>query len=194
MTWDWSHVGASSSERLAAKRRGRHSLWASWLDAVGYLLACGILAVAVYIFFTYRIGFILTSSMAPTLKPGDQYLINLRAYRRHPPQRGDIIVFQPRGEDAPLVKRVIGLPGETVTVLEGRVYINGQPLYEPYLAEEPIAEWPLQVVVPERSVFVLGDNRNFSEDSRDLGPVSYDEILGRAERIIQPSSRRRKLP
>lgn len=166
----------------------------AWVTAIGYLVASAILAGALYIFFTYRIGFVLTSSMAPTLKPGDQYLINLRAYRHRPPQRGDIIVFRPRGEDAPLVKRVIGLPGETVTVLQGRVYINGQLLVEPYLAEQPIAEWPLQVVVPERAVFVLGDNRNLSEDSRDLGPVAYEEIIGRAERIIQPRSRRRTLP
>jgi len=194
MTWDWSHAGASSSEqeRPSRERWGRGR--SAWATVIGYVLALAILAGALYIFFTYRIGFVLTSSMAPTLKPGDQYLINLRAYRRHPPERGDIIVFRPRGEDAPLVKRVVGLPGETVTLLQGRVYINGQPLREPYLAEEPIAEWPLQVVVPERAVFVLGDNRNLSEDSRDLGPVAYEEILGRAERIIRPASRRRRLP
>jgi signal peptidase I len=155
-------------------------------------MAGALLAGALWLYFTYRIGVVPSQSMAPTLQPGDKFLINLRAYRHRLPQRGDIVVFRdPAGEY--LVKRVIALPGETVVLAGGQLYVNGQPLYEPYLAEPPMVESPLGGVVPEGHVFVLGDNRNFSEDSRDLGPVPIERIMGRAEYIVSPFSRRGSL-
>ena len=173
---------------------GRRASKARWSlgRALSYAIALALTSAALWFFFTYRIGVIPSESMAPTLKPGDQYLINIRAYRGRQPERGDVIVFRtPDGEY--LVKRVVGLPGETVTIVRGQVYINGRPLHEPYLKERPIVEWPQQVRVPEGHVFVLGDNRNFSDDSRDFGPVPMERVLGRAEYIFRPTQRRRWL-
>ncbi|MBC7288866.1 MAG: signal peptidase I [Armatimonadetes bacterium] len=160
--------------------------------AFGYVLAFALLAFALWFYFTYRIGVVPSASMAPTLLPGDQYLINIRAYRHRLPERGDLIVFRSEEGDY-LVKRVVGLPGEIVTIIAGQVYINGRPLYEPYLSETPQIEWPMQQVVPPDHVFVLGDNRNYSDDSRDFGPVPVDRILGRAEYVFYPSGRRHSL-
>jgi signal peptidase I len=154
-------------------------------------LATAIAVIAVWIFLSFRIGVILSQSMMPTLKPGDHYLINLRAFRYEAPRRQDIVVFH--AEDDLLVKRIIGLPGDKVNILWGKVYVNDQPLSETYLLEEPIVENPLQVQVPEGQLFVLGDNRNNSDDSRDFGPINLDTVLGRADRILSPSSRRLSL-
>lgn len=135
-----------------------------------------------------------SDSMSPTLKFGDQYLINVRAYRHNPPQRGDVIVFREDGGDF-LVKRVIGIAGDWVVVTQGHTYLNGTELHEPYAAwsGEAWNDRPQHAVVEEGEVFVLGDNRDRSEDSRDFGPVPTSRVLGRAERIILPRDRRGKL-
>ncbi len=161
------------------------------LNFVGYLLALGLLGYALWFYFTYRIGVVPSASMAPTLQPGDQYLINIRAYRRRPPRRGDVIVFKGPSGDL-LVKRVVAVAGDAVAVYAGRVYLNGVLIHEPYVdwSKPPVIEWPTQMVVPQGHVFVLGDNRSHSEDSRDFGPVPLDKIFGRAERIIFPKTRR----
>lgn len=104
-------------------------------------------------------------------------------YPFHPPQRGDIIVFDPPTiSDKPYIKRVIGLPGETVTIENGSVYIDGKKLDEPYIAEGITECRPKcdPVTVPKGDVYVLGDNRKNSTDSRIFGPVSIDSIIGKA--------------
>ncbi len=146
------------------------------------------------------------TSMAPTLADGELLLVNALVYTRvdveklarfvpgwdpgppaerylfHGPQRGDIVIFHhPSGVHRDLVKRVIGLPGETVEIRGGVVSIDGRALVEPYLAggEVPIGDMaPLRV--PEGTYFVLGDNRNHSQDSRVLGPIPADLIVGKA--------------
>jgi signal peptidase I len=107
-----------------------------------------------------------TSSMYPTIYAGDMVLVNKLVYRFSSPQRGDIIVFKPPEEvsDDDLIKRAIGLPGDTVEVKNRQVYINGEPLTEPYLNEAPQYEYG-PVEVPAGHLFVLGDNRNMSFDS-----------------------------
>jgi signal peptidase I len=105
-------------------------------------------------------------------------------YPFHPPERGDIIVFDPPTlADKPYIKRVIGLPGETITIADGFVYVDGVKLNEPYI-DGAITECNRSkcdpVKVPEGSVFVLGDNRRSSSDSRIFGPVSVDDIIGKA--------------
>jgi signal peptidase I len=104
-------------------------------------------------------------------------------YPFHPPQRGDIIVFDPPTvSDKPYIKRVIGLPGETVTFDGGNVYINGEKLDEPYISSG-ITDCTGQycsVTVPEGHIFVLGDNRRNSSDSRIFGPVPVNSIIGKA--------------
>jgi signal peptidase I len=126
-------------------------------------------------------------SMQPTLFPGDYVIVNKLAYRfNHTPQRGDVIVFKyPPDPDAiPYIKRVIGLPGDQVHIANGKVYINGQLMLEPWLkvTTNRGGDWS----VPERQLFVMGDNRNNSSDSRAWGFVPLGNIIGRAELIYLP--------
>jgi signal peptidase I len=125
-------------------------------------------------------------SMKPTLQDGEFVLVNRLAYRMGVPQRGDIVVFHfpldPASQD--LIKRVIGLSGDRITVTRGMVSVNGQPLTEPYIAAPPLytGEW----VVPADSLFVLGDNRNDSSDSHSWGMLPLKEIVGKAIFIYWP--------
>jgi signal peptidase I len=129
--------------------------------------------------------YIPTGSMLPTLQINDRLLIDKLSYRFNSPQRGDIIVFSPPDNlstsqfQDPFIKRVIGLPGETVEVKSGRVFINGQPLSENYLEEKPNYHFEA-AKVPENSYLVLGDNRNNSYDSHFWGFVPREKIIGRA--------------
>lgn len=124
-------------------------------------------------------------SMKPTLQPGQFLLVNRVAYKLGDLEIGDIIVFHAPGvSDQDYIKRVIGLPGDEIHVEDGIVYVNGQPLYEPYVAEAPnyTGDW----TVPEGEYFVLGDNRNNSSDSHLWGYVPEDDIVGRALLIYWP--------
>lgn len=124
-------------------------------------------------------------SMKPTLQPGEFLLVNKLAYRWSDIQYMDIIVFQyPLDTTQDYIKRVIGLPGDVVHIENGIVTVNGNPLDEPYLNAPPnyTGEW----VVPENTVFVLGDNRNQSSDSHNWGFVPYENIIGRALLIYWP--------
>ncbi len=105
------------------------------------------------------------------------------------PQRGDVIVFHPPTADSAkdYIKRVIGLPGDTVAVRNGAVYVNGVALQERYIRERPLYTAP-PTVVPPGTVYVLGDNRNESQDSHDFGPVPLQNIVGRAELVFLPFS------
>lgn len=119
-------------------------------------------------------------SMEPNLHTDERLIVEKVSYKLHPPQRDDIIVLKVRDEAKELlIKRVIGLPGETVEVRDGKVLINGEPLDEPYLARPTLGRYGPTVVPPEH-VFVMGDNRNASNDSRAFGPVSYNHIIGKA--------------
>jgi signal peptidase I len=124
-------------------------------------------------------------SMRPTLQPGEFLLVNRVAYKLGQPSIGDIVVFHAPGvSDLDYIKRVIGLPGDTVSISGGIVFVNDQPLYEPYIADPPnySGEW----VVPPDEYFVLGDNRNNSSDSHLWGFVPKDDIVGRALLIYWP--------
>lgn len=124
-------------------------------------------------------------SMNPTLQDGEYVLVNRLAYRVGEPVRGDIIVFHfPLDDTQDLIKRVIGLPGDVIQVLDGVVTINGKTLNEPYIAAAPLysGEW----VVPEGHLFVLGDNRNDSSDSHSWGPVDFEKVIGKAILVYWP--------
>lgn len=128
--------------------------------------------------------FIPSESMVPTLLVGDRLLVEKISYHFRSPARGDIIVFDPpetSGFDPhnAFIKRIVGLPGETVEVKFGRVYINGNPLSESYIKEAP--SYPMdKYVVPSDSFFVMGDNRNNSVDSHIWGPLPRKNIIGHA--------------
>ena len=126
-------------------------------------------------------------SMLPSLKEGQRIFINKITYHLHTPDRGDIIVFKltDSADDIPLIKRVIGLPGETIEIKSGLVYVCGSALEEPYVNECP--NYVLKpFVVPESQYFVLGDNRNMSNDSHYGWTVPVENIMGKAWISIWP--------
>lgn len=126
-------------------------------------------------------------SMQPTLYPGDYVIVNKLAYRLNSsPKRGDVIVFKypPNPEQIPYIKRVIGLPGDQIHIADGKIYINGELMIEPYLqvTTNRGGDW----TVPADQLFVMGDNRNNSSDSRAWGFVPFANIVGRAEVVYLP--------
>jgi len=124
-------------------------------------------------------------SMEPSFETGQRVIVSRVNYMLSSPQRGEIIVFESPsrpGIEPPLIKRVIGLPGETVEVRDSRVYINGRELYEPYINE---ATWSSRGMTQPRTLgpdeyFVMGDNRNHSNDSRAFGPIELQHVIGEA--------------
>jgi signal peptidase I len=119
-------------------------------------------------------------SMEPSLHTNQRLIVEKLSYHLHPPRRGDVVVLKLNHDNSELlIKRVIGLPGEEIAIKEGRVFINGTPLEEPYLDQFTAGQMAPQMV-PPLHVFVLGDNRGFSNDSRSFGMVDFSDILGRA--------------
>ncbi|HTX57843.1 MAG TPA: signal peptidase I [Candidatus Acidoferrales bacterium] len=183
----------------------------SYLDLV---IVAGLVALLLVV-FVIRPFYIDSISMIPTLQIGDTFLADELTYRLHRPQDGDIAVFTPpvRGARSEFIKRIIGVPGDTIRISDGIVYRNGHPLSEPYENQAPrydlairnysiyvngIALAPAQADIPPRGkwqtpdripsgfYFVLGDNRNYSEDSHVWGFVRQAGFLGRAFVIIWP--------
>jgi signal peptidase I len=152
------------------------------------LVILGAIGVALLLkIFLFQAFYIPSSSMEPTLQIDDRVLVNKLSYDAHDVNRGDLIVFRRpeeiSGDTRDLIKRVIGLPGESVSTDPdtGQVLIDGQPLIEPYL-EPSVRSSGLEtpVLVSEGHVFVMGDNRGNSQDSRVFGPIETDSIVGRA--------------
>ncbi len=126
-------------------------------------------------------------SMQPTLEDGEFVLVSKLNYRFGDVERGDIVVFHfPMDPEQELIKRVIGLPGDTINVQNGTVLVNRQALNEPYIAAAPAysGEW----TVPEGHLFVLGDNRNDSSDSHSWGYLPFEKVVGKALVIYWPPS------
>ena len=126
-------------------------------------------------------------SMEPNLHNGEYVLIDKVSYLLHPPERGDVVVFTPPNNERDYIKRVIGLPGDTVEVRGGQVYVNGVMLDEPYLQQAILRDEPARIV-EEGRYFVLGDNRNNSSDSRSFGTITPQSIVGRAWLVYWPPS------
>ena len=123
-----------------------------------------------------------SGSMENTIMTGDRVIGSTLSYRFEDPKRGDIAIFRfPDNEKIYYVKRIIGLPGETVDIVDGKVYINGsdEPLDEPYIREPMIPEAPMHFEVPENSYFMMGDNRNYSMDAR-----RWENTYVKREKII----------
>jgi signal peptidase I len=146
----------------------------------------GALAVALIVkTFLIQAFFIPSLSMYPTLDEGDRVLVNKLSYKLHDVHRGDLVVFerpkgQPESEIKDLIKRVVGLPGETIEAREGTVYIDGKALEESYLVEGVTTDNLPRQVIARGHVFVMGDNRSDSADSRVFGSIDEDTIVGRA--------------
>ncbi len=138
---------------------------------------------------TIQSSIVLGSSMEPGLEDGQRLIINKAVYHFRDPARGDVIILHPPIEpQKEYVKRVIGIPGDTIEVRNGVVYINGSPLYEPYIKETPRNNFS-PFTVPENNYFVMGDNRNNSNDSRTGWTVTSDNIIGEAWLRIWPLSK-----
>lgn len=134
-------------------------------------------------------------SMMPNFENGEYLIANKLVYRFGEPERGDVLIFK-HSETQDLIKRVVGLPGDKVSLLDGRVYVNDKPLDEsPYLADtvytnggNSLSEGE-SVTVPQGQYFVLGDNRPNSSDSRAFGPIEQEQIKGKAWIVYFPFNR-----
>lgn len=125
-------------------------------------------------------------SMEPSFFDRDRIVVSKVSYLLGDIERGDVIVFPaPRSPEEDYIKRVIGLPGDRIRVAGGFVYVNDQPISEPYIKAPPLSNMN-EVVVPEGAVFVMGDNRNVSSDSRSWGSLPIDDIVGKAVFVYWP--------
>ena len=127
-------------------------------------------------------------SMRPTLLSQERLVVNKFIYRFRAPERGEVLIFQyPKDPSRDFIKRVIAVPGDTIEIKEGRVFVNQQLMNEPYILSKTMGDYPLSTV-PDGHIFVMGDNRNNSEDSRfsDVGFVPFELIKGKAVMVFWP--------
>ena len=160
------------------------------------VIACGVLIALTAQAFLVQAFWIPSESMVPTLEVGDRVLVNKLAYKAHDVNHGDLVVFERPPEAAQagqddikdLIKRVIAVGGDTIESRDGLVYVNGERIEEPYLVEGTPTDVCRSPRCPRAHVFVMGDNRTNSEDSRDFGPIDEDTIVGRAVVKVLPLS------
>jgi signal peptidase I len=162
------------------------NFWASIRENLQIIGIALVLALIIRTFVAEP-RFIPSDSMLPTLEQGDRLVVEKLSYDFHPPQRGDIVVFEPPAQlqlqgykkEQAFIKRVIATAGDTIAVNDGVIYLNNQPLSEDYILEVPQYNlMPLRV--PENNLFVMGDNRNNSNDSHIWGFLPKDNVIGRA--------------
>ncbi|MFM2061260.1 MAG: hypothetical protein RLZZ507_930 [Cyanobacteriota bacterium] len=169
--------------------------WRGWQENL-ILVAIALTLALLIRTFIAEPRLIPSESMYPTLHTGDRLVVEKVSYRFHPPQTGDIVVFQTPPElqrrgydkDQAFIKRVIGRPGEVISVANGKVYLNGKPIEEDYIAEPPNQPFP-SVQIPEDEFFVMGDNRNDSNDSRYWGFLPRQNLIGHATFRFWPLDR-----
>ncbi len=144
----------------------------------------GSLFIVIYLFIAQP-NQVKGESMMPTFQNGNYIFTSKVTYKMRYPERGDVVVFHsPGNAEIEFIKRIIGLPGDTVMLENQEVYVNGRKLSEPYISEATLplpngyAEEGVPMSIPENYYFVMGDNRTHSSDSRDFGPIVYDSIIG----------------
>jgi signal peptidase I len=151
-----------------------------------HFFLCMVLAAVSYYFISHHIVQtvqVVGSSMYPTMRHADQYLLNRWAYHLHPPKRSDVVVIKDPTDGAFAVKRIIATPGESILFKGGQVYVNGRKLDEPYVSPGT-PTWTYSntaeqlIICGKDQYYVLGDNRDDSFDSRMYGPVRRENILG----------------
>jgi signal peptidase I len=141
--------------------------------------------------FVVEAFWIPSASMVPTLKYGDRVLVNKFIYRFTEPERGDVVVFKSVQDDQQdLIKRVVGVPGDKISVRGGRLFVNDELQREPYVNKKmPDRSFAAPTTVPQNHIFVMGDNRANSQDSRVFGPVPKENIEGEAFLRFWPPGR-----
>ncbi|PIT89421.1 MAG: signal peptidase I [Candidatus Levybacteria bacterium CG10_big_fil_rev_8_21_14_0_10_36_7] len=165
------------------------------VDLIETLVVAGAIFVVIY-YFLFRPYQVNGESMFPTYHDGEYILTNLITLKIDDPKRGDVIVFQsPTNNEKDFIKRIIGQPGDTVKLQDGKVYVNDQELDESVYLSSDVRTYGgsfladgTQVTVPTDNYFVLGDNRNFSSDSREWGFVSKGELIGKSLVVYWPIS------
>jgi signal peptidase I len=180
-------AGASPEvQRERPSKRGGGFLEFVIIVLVAFALVFGVVRP-----FVLEAFYIPSESMVPTLLVGDRVFVNKFVYRFSEPQRGDIVVFQSvEGGDEDLIKRVVGLPGDHVAVYNGELFVNGERQEEPYVyATFPDDSSYGPTTVPQGHVFVMGDNRANSRDSRYFGPLPIENVEGEAFVTFWPLSR-----
>lgn len=158
-----------------------------WRAIVREIIETILLTVLIYLGVNLATGRFKVegSSMEPSFHPEQYVLVDKVSYRLGAPRRGDVVVFQyPQATERDFIKRIIGLPGEAIDIRSGLVYVNGQPLDEPYISAPPgyAGTWMLNA----DQYFVLGDNRNSSSDSHNWGPLETHYLIGRAVLVYWP--------
>ena len=195
---DDAETGEAIRADLSEKQRTQmRAVW-EWVFVVVIAIGAALL-IRLFLFQQYYID---GPSMQSTLMPQDRVLVNKMSYKLHDIHRGDVIVFDRVTNEVQhddLIKRVLGLPKETVEIRSCIVYVDGVQVDEPYLNPEQTSQIEpsarcgshtdmAPIVVPEHMVFVMGDNRVQSFDSRDFGPIDTDKVRGRAFVVIWPAS------
>jgi signal peptidase I len=174
----------NGQEQREAQQEAPKGVMHSWLRD----LVVSVVVSAFIIIFLYQPVRVEGTSMLPRLEDQDRLFINKMAYRVGDIQRGDVVVFlYPHDHEKSYIKRVIALPGDTLQIDHGQVYVNGKQVAEPYVPArfEDDRSQPA-MAVPVHEYFVMGDHRSISSDSRDFGPVDRDLIYGKAAFVYWP--------
>lgn len=150
----------------------------SLLETTGLFVKAAVIAGFIVLFIA-QVTVVHGHSMEPNIHPEQRIIVEKISYKFYEPQRGDVVVIEVPDSEIPLIKRVIGLEGEMVEITDNQVYINGRVLNESYLANIRQPDYG-PTAVPVEHVFVMGDNRSSSRDSRAFGPVDIYRITGRA--------------
>lgn len=174
----------------APRKKKRGNAFTEWIIVIGVAVSAALLVRA----FVLQQFAVSGYSMINTLHDGDRVLVNKLSYRLHDPRRGDVVVLKTieGAGERDLIKRVVALPGETVEYRSCVLYIDGREIVEPYLDPAVVTSTSCgqaqpEIKVPDDTVFVMGDNRPGSKDSRALGPITYGNLIGRAFVVIWPA-------
>jgi signal peptidase I len=200
--WESHPLGGSSTQSaepafedvLVRKSPGkRHSRLGTLIEMMLIVGAAFAIAMLVQTFVVEFTG-VKQTSMMMTIVPGDRIIVNRLTYRFRDPKVGDVVVARdPTNDRKDIVKRIVAVAGDSVALTDGYLYVNGVVVDEPYVLERDTVRGQEELQIPEGYVYLMGDNRPASGDSREYGPVAVDRIVGRVVCIMWPIGRWRTL-